>query len=31
MTDTEIVLLASLWVVLIAICATLIIMIGPKK
>jgi hypothetical protein len=31
MTDTEIYLLASLWVVLIAICATLIITIGPKK
>ena len=31
MTDTEILIISALWIVLIAICATLIITIGPKK
>jgi hypothetical protein len=31
MTDTEILLLSGIWVVLMTICAALIIMIGPKK
>jgi hypothetical protein len=31
MTDNEIYLLSGIWVVIMTICATLIIMIGPKK
>lgn len=31
MTDTEILLLSALWIVLLTICATLIILLKPKN
>lgn len=31
MTDTEILLLSALWIVILTICATLIILLKPKN